>query len=874
MAPRVVSADVPPAEPAALLGLALARPQEALDAARSLLASNPDAYAASFAHHAAGIVLRDRGELPASIAELRRAVRLARASGRDERVVDVRATLGVALAWSGRSRDGLALLDDAVATSSGPAGARVLVRRASVRHDLGRFDEARDDLSRALVPFRRARDTVWEARTLMLRADVYVALGLPARAAEDWARAEEVFAASGQDLEYAMSRHNRGQAAVVRGDIPQALTYLDEARRRYDGLGHFNPDLPIDRSRALLAAGLAEEAMHEADTAAAREPSGGGIAYKTAELLLEAATAAMAHGDPGAAMDRARRAQRLFRLHGREVWQLRAGLVVAEARYASGSATAALFATVTALAARLDALGAHDGQPAHLLAGRIALDQGRVGDADEHLDRAARARRAGPSLRRSQGWLAAALQSEAHGLGRRTVLACGRGLDALDEHLMSLGATELRAHATTHGAELARLAQREMLRRDDTRGLLRWSERWRATALTPRGADSVDDPELATDLAALRAVSRMLETDGSSAGRRVALERSRRRLENDVRARSRRVTGDASNRAERFDLTGLVEALGESALVELVEVDGVLHALTVSGGRVRRHAVGPMPHDEVEAARFALRRIAYDLDPGRDSAALAADGRALEAALLGTAGTDLGDGPVVVVPTGRLQAVPWTILPSLSDRVVSVMPSAATWLRARERRLAGATSDGVALVVGPGLRSEGAEVRQLSSRYPGAAMLADGTATVENVLAAMDGARLAHLAAHGRFRSDNPLFSSLQLDDGPLTVHDLERLRRAPLHLVLSSCVSGVSASVGADELLGLVTALVPSGAVGIVASIVAVNDDAVVPLMLALHDALGRGRSTSEALYDARLANAEDPLVSATAHAFVALGV
>ena len=49
------------------------------------------------------------------------------------------------------------------------------------------------------------------------------------------------------------------------------------------------------------------------------------------------------------------------------------------------------------------------------------------------------------------------------------------------------------------------------------------------------------------------------------------------------------------------------------------------------------------------------------------------------------------------------------------------------------------------------------------------------------VLGALDGAPLAHIAAHGTFRADSPLFSSLRMDDGPLTVHDFERLGRAPV---------------------------------------------------------------------------------------------
>ena len=151
--------------------------------------------------------------------------------------------------------------------------------------------------------------------------------------------------------------------------------------------------------------------------------------------------------------------------------------------------------------------------------------------------------------------------------------------------------------------------------------------------------------------------------------------------------------------------------------------------------------------------------------------------------------------------------------------------------------------------------------------------LGHGTATADRVLTALDGAWLAHIAAHGTFRADNPMFSSILLDDGPLIVHDFERLGRAPYQLILAGCDSGVAAPVGADELLGLVSSLIPLGAAGIVASILPVNDIAAVPIMLALHDALQRGATLPEALLAARRAAGDDPLAEATAHSFLALG-
>jgi tetratricopeptide (TPR) repeat protein len=132
----------PPAGADDLPALAVSRPHDALLAARSVLASRPDAHDASFAYQAIGIVLRDHGNLPAAIAELRKAVRLARSSGRPEREADVLATLGGTLAWNGRSQQGLAILDQAVRASHGGLAGRVLMRRAHILWNMGRLHDA------------------------------------------------------------------------------------------------------------------------------------------------------------------------------------------------------------------------------------------------------------------------------------------------------------------------------------------------------------------------------------------------------------------------------------------------------------------------------------------------------------------------------------------------------------------------------------------------------------------------------------------------------------------------------------------------------------------------------------------------------------
>ena len=106
-----------------LLPLALARPHEALARAREVLAARPGPYEASVAHQAAGIVLRDTGDVEAGVRELRDALHLARRTGSPDREADVLAALGAALVFAGRTADGLAAFDRAVGLVGGvPAG--------------------------------------------------------------------------------------------------------------------------------------------------------------------------------------------------------------------------------------------------------------------------------------------------------------------------------------------------------------------------------------------------------------------------------------------------------------------------------------------------------------------------------------------------------------------------------------------------------------------------------------------------------------------------------------------------------------------------------------------------------------------------------
>jgi len=102
-------------------------------------------------------------------------------------------------------------------------------------------------------------------------------------------------------------------------------------------------------------------------------------------------------------------------------------------------------------------------------------------------------------------------------------------------------------------------------------------------------------------------------------------------------------------------------------------------------------------------------------------------------------------------------------------------------------------------------------------------------------------------------RVDNPMFSSLLLSDGPLTVQELYARGLAPHRLILAACESGAAVSYAGDEVLGFVSALLARGTAGILASTAVVPDVEAAGLMTAVHRRLARGDTLARALHSAR---------------------
>jgi hypothetical protein len=336
------------------------------------------------------------------------------------------------------------------------------------------------------------------------------------------------------------------------------------------------------------------------------------------------------------------------------------------------------------------------------------------------------------------------------------------------------------------------------------------------------------------------------------------------------------VTGRSGSAAtSAISLAQTRELLGSSTLVEYGVYDGDVFAVVATKRRATLHHLGPigLVDDEFGHLMSGVRRVAVQATRHRGVAATITAIRhsltALDAALVAPLGA-LGEGPIVIVPPAALLAVPWGSLDGLRERTVTVSPSATLWARAVA---VGRRGDGIVLVAGPRLPHAGAEIAAVAEVAPSTTVV--GTAsTTTTVLESFRVADLVHLACHGHLRSDNPMFSSLELVDGPLTAYDLEAVDPFARRVVLAACSSGASAVHAGDELIGVLSTLLANGAASVVASSALVPDLSTKELMVALHRRLAAGESMAAALSGARRAvDDDDPAMMVATLAFTCYG-
>lgn len=800
---------------------------------------------------------RLRGDAHTAERLLHEAIAAAERAGSAHREAQARLSLVMVLADQGHLDDALT---EAASAESGLRGAELgylLTHRAVLLNRAAQYPEAVRVFDRALRLVGRSGEPEWRCRVLSNRGISHTYLGDYAAAQRDLRRTHEIALEHGLDLFAGRAQHNLGFVALVTGDVPGALRAFTDAERWLPPAGHDQAARLLDLADAYLTGRLFHEARETLERAVAALDDGG-FAVDVAEAQLLLARAHLLDDDPDAAATVAAEAVEKFRRQRRPGWTALAEHTTLSARVGRGECNQALLRELRRSARRLDDRGwAHAAVHSRVLAGDMARRLGNLRLARSELTEASRARQHGPIAVRAPAWYATAARRLVDGDERGALRAARSGLHAVDEFAATLGATDLRVRASGWGADLASFGIRLTRESGDPWRYLTWVERWRANALRLPPVRPPHDPQLAHDLVRLRRVTSDLASASAAGEDTRALAAEQLRLERTVRDRSRLVEGPARQPIDApLDRAALREQLGERALVELTDYDGELVACTLVDGRCRMHELGPVEAvtDELASLRFSLHRLARRHGSAASLAAAEAgvehSARQLDALLLRPIARLLGDRELVLAPTGALHALPWSVLPTLRGRPVTVTPSATLWLAARQpsRRRSGGTT----AVAGPGLEHAQAEVRSVVRHHHDAHRLTGRRATVAATLDALDGADVAHIAAHGTFRSDNPQFSALDLADGPLTVYDLERLTHAPYRLVLSACDTALSAVHAGDELQGVAAAFFALGTRTLVASVTPVDDEETRALMARFHRELAGGTPPGRALADA----------------------
>jgi len=800
-----------------------------------------------------------------------------------------------ALAWAERARlndsAAILLLDEACRIARrhhlGATLADLLMSRAGVRQELGRFPAARRDLAAAaaLVTGAGKLDLDFNRGVLLQNsgrladaAAIYHRLlaesGISSRRRAECANNLALIEAEQGRFASALRRlaetpgaaqigpaltatltQTRAWVTMRSGRFAEGLRVFEEAAQAYRAAALSLGEHYIEYADALMELRLLPEATGAARRAV-REFSDAGIPLMAAEAQLRVAQLTLLTGDHDAAVRAATAAAAAFGRQTRAAFRARAVVVAAEARLRAGTGGAEELHRARAAARLLASTGSTAAAvQGFLVAGRLAAALGRRRQALASLARAGSLARGSAVLVRLRGQVAAALAAGLRQRDHEALAHCRRGLTDLARHRSGLPSVELRALASGHGAELGRIGLEVVVRDGSPARVLNWMERSRAAALL-----AVEPPSfgrISADLAALRAVQAGTP-DG--AGKPAAARAERPPAEQAVlEERIRRATwrGGTAAGASQAPVTvgALRDRLDGRALVAYGRLGEDLMAVVIGPRRSQITPLGPLRavREQLRALLFALRRLAQPGEPAaHESARASADLRLgrLTGLLLAPLPVSAGD-EVVIIPARGLDGVPWA---ALHAGPVALAPSATFWARTAD---AGGPGGGpghdVALVAGPDLPGAIEEVGALSGIYASARPLLPPASTADAVAGALAGADLAHLACHGVLRADNPMFSSLVLSDGPMTLQEIYARGIAPRRLVLASCQSGSQASYAGDEVLGFVGALLARGTAGILASAAVVPDVPAAGLMTAVHRRLSGGATLARALHEAR---------------------
>lgn len=776
---------------------------------------------------------------------------------------------GLLLLRSGRSDKSLPHFDLALAAAEAPAGPTAPSTLTAAGGAAAAPETRAEPPGTDLV---LARDL---ATIHVNRGAALTDLGRLAPALRDYEAAITYARRSDQPSIVALALHNIGFVRYALGDLPGALSAMNEARAtapdREDGV------LDIGRGAVLFEAGLLEDAERVL-AAALRRMRGPGRSLDRAEVEYYRARCLMALDR----YDEARRSAAFIRRHDirgkhgpriamARVFELE--VEVAQARDATrpGGVVARGLARRRArfalrVAEQVDGagvvLGRESGGAARLVAAQWYLLAGDLELADTILATLPRGFAGATLTHRVQYYGTVAELAFVTGRRAAGLRAVRAGYGLLSAHRARLGAVESIAAAATHAVAIQVVDVRAAVATGRASAVLDALERGRATGagagrLTPSGDPGVAG--LLTQARGLLAQARHLPAGSADRDR---LTDAARALQEQVREHAWVGAGDsdAIRPVTARELRAALAADGRGVVVaSLATFGGRVMAVRADAGGTRLLDLGDSAEvaEHVRRVRADLAVTANDLIPAalRDAARRSL-GRGLEWLDTTLVLPLRADGPLHVVARHPYLGAPWSAFPSRRG-----LPTWAKSYLARGRRAPAPGERRVLVAAGPHVTEGTAEALAVGAVWPGSLVLLGGAATTDAVREALATHDVVHLATHGRHDAANPLFASVDLADGPLFAHELDGTRLPGSVVVLSACEVGASSPRGGGgEVLGLTSVLLRLGARAVIASVAPLSDAVAAKVMPRVHVELRAGRPPAAALAEV-LAGFDEPV-------------
>lgn len=750
--------------------------------------------------------------------------------------LDVTAAYGAA--ELGRNGDAIALCEQVL----GRSGCAPLTAGLA-QSQLALLQMKNGDLARASANFdealqRLAGHPEHLGITYQNRGNLHLHRADPRAAIEDFVASAEQFELANDPKERAKAVHNLGYAHLLRGDLVAAIRHMDEVQEFLGAQSAVTrAAIGQDRAEVLLAAGRAHDAVEALEEAAAAYGAERLRRFQAECEFVLAKT--LLDDDPDRARATARAAARRFTEHGSAAWALRAEAVALVAEIGTGARSPALLRRADDVATELrSAAFRSDADRLALHAARLAVRRGDLPDAAVRLAKVRLTPDSPITTRLLAREVRAELAAAQNHPGRSREYA-RKGLAELHAWQATFGSLDLQTSAVGHGEHLARLGLRAALADRSPAVVFEWSERARELASRVSSLRPPPDPALAADLTALRVAD-------------PADLATRRRLRERIRSHSWFATSGTVGEPATLERLQAALARDDAALVAHIVLDGTITALAVTSTDAQ-----VVPLGDAAAVRTLLDRIAADLDfaaqnrAGEIAKAVRTSLRADLALLADTLVRPLlgvvGYRRLVLTPSALLVGTPWTELPGLIGRPLTVPTSATHWLDMTDR--APMPVREVGLLAGPRLARAEEEVRRARASWPRGHVLHGDDA--DSARAGWLAARvdLLHIAGHGLHAGDHPLFSAIELADGPWFGHDIDLLPRTPEVVVLSACDLGRSSVLSGEESLGMSAVWLHAGARTVLSSLALVADDLACEVFASWHHLVADGAAPADAL-------------------------